>query len=171
MREVLIVDGYNIIGAWSQLAESKKESLELARDQLVGILTEFQSFTGMEVIVVFDAHLAAGARKQYQSGKVQVYFSKEDETADEMIERFVHEMEKRTSHIYVATSDLVEQQVTFGEGALRISARELEQRVIEARKSIRKEVDKLEKKRNTLGDQLNEEVAEIFEKWRRKDID
>lgn len=171
MREVLIVDGYNIIGAWSKLAQSKKDSLELARDQLVEILKEYQSFSGMQVIIVFDGHMTQGARKEYKTGNVQVFFSKEDETADEMIERLVYEMEKQASHIYVATSDRVEQQITFGEGALRISARELENRVKNAKKSIRNEVKKLENKRNRLGDHLDEEVAEIFEKWRRKDID
>jgi predicted RNA-binding protein with PIN domain len=171
MKEVLIVDGYNIIGAWRILNDLKKESLELSRDRLVGILEEYQKVTGMEVIVVFDAHMSPGPRKECRSGRVQVLFSKEEETADEMIERIVYEMEKQVSHIYVATSDLVEQQVTFGEGALRISARELEARVNEARKTIQLEMKKLERQRNTLGDHLDEKVAEIFEKWRRKDID
>lgn len=170
-QEVLIIDGYNIIGAWPWLDELKKESLEFAREQLLGVLKEFQGFTGMQVIVVFDGHLSPGARKEYQSGKVRVLFSKENETADELIERIVYEMEKQALHIYVATSDRMEQQITFGEGALRISAEELASRVAEVRKSIRGRIDSLEKKRNTLADQLGEEVAEIFEKWRRKDID
>lgn len=167
----MIVDGYNIIGSWPALVELKNESLELARDQLVGMLKEFQSFTGMQVIVVFDAHMSSGARKEYKVGNVQVVFSKEGETADERIERIVYEMEKRAAHIYVATSDQVEQQITFGEGALRISARELERRVKEARKSVRKAVRKLNPSRNTLADQLDGRIAEIFEKWRRKDTD
>ncbi|GAX89339.1 NYN domain-containing protein [Effusibacillus lacus] len=171
MKEVLIVDGYNIIGSWPQLVELKRESLELARDELIGILKEYQKFTGMQVILVFDAHLMQGARREYRPGQIRVLFTKEEETADELIERIVYEMEKQATHIYVATSDLVEQQITFGGGALRISARELEARIKEARKSIRKHVKRLENQRNTIGDQLDEKVAEIFEKWRRKDID
>jgi predicted RNA-binding protein with PIN domain len=187
MKEVLIVDGYNIIGAWPELSELKRESLELARDRLAEILKEFQRYTGMQVMIVFDGHLSAGVRDgndsrqtkdltvpsrkrktgKRKTAKFQILFSKYQETADELIERIVHEMEKQGAHIYVATSDLVEQQVTFGEGALRITANELRQRVQHAQKSIRREVKELEKKRNALGDHLDEKVAEIFEKWRR----
>lgn len=187
MKEVLIVDGYNIIGAWPELSELKRESLELARDRLAEILKEYQRYTGMHVMIVFDGHLSAGVHIGHdsrqtkglavrsgqgrsgkrKSAKFQILFSKYQETADELIERIVYEMEKQGAHIYVATSDLVEQQVTFGEGALRISANELQLQVQHARKSIRREVKELEKKRNALGDHLNERIAEIFEKWRR----
>lgn len=187
MKEVLIVDGYNIIGAWPELTELKRESLELARDQLAGILKEYQRYTGMQVIIVFDGHMSTGAsvgqgsrhtgtlpvppqnqqsrRRNY--AKFQILFSKKQETADELIERIVYDMEKQGAHIYVATSDLVEQQVTFGDGALRISANELAQHVKLAQKAIRQEVKEMEKRRNTLGDHLDKKVAEIFEKWRR----
>lgn len=186
MKEVLIVDGYNIIGAWPELSELKRESLELARDQLAEIMKEYQRYTGMQVIIVFDGHMAAGTGIGYGSPqtvgipvrpskrggkhknpKFQILFSRPQETADELIERIVYEMEKQGAHIYVATSDLVEQQVTFGEGALRIPARELQQRVKLAQKAIRQEVKEMDKKRTTIGDHLDEKVAEIFEKWRR----
>lgn len=167
MNEVLIVDGYNIIGAWKELNELKRESLELARDRLLSILKEYQRFTGVRVIVVFDAQFTTGPRKEIKGGKMQVLFSKPEETADELIERLVYDIEKVGAHIYVATSDRVEQQVTFGGGALRISARELEKKVRHARRVIREEVQRLNPQRNTLGDRLDENVAKIFEKWRR----
>lgn len=182
----MIVDGYNIIGAWPELIDLKRENLELARNRLVEILKEFQVYTGTQVILVFDGYLTAAPREntnpnlvkdlrlwiktsgQGKPKKLQVLFSKHQETADELIERIVYEMEKQGAHIYVATSDRVEQQITFGEGALRISANELSQRVKQVQTSIQHDVRELANKRNTLADQLDGKVAEIFEKWRRK---
>ena len=38
MKEYLIVDGYNIIGAWPELQALKEENLEYARARLIEIL-------------------------------------------------------------------------------------------------------------------------------------
>jgi len=47
----------------------------------------------------------------------------------------------RRVQIYVATSDFVEQHVTFGQGALRLPARELLIRIKEIRKEIRSKIE------------------------------
>ena len=39
MKEYLIVDGYNIIGAWPELQALKEENLEYARARLIEILS------------------------------------------------------------------------------------------------------------------------------------
>jgi predicted RNA-binding protein with PIN domain len=172
MKEVLIVDGYNIIGAWSSLVELKKENLELARERLIDILKEYKAFTGREVIVVFDAHQTGSLGTSEKIGGVRVIYTNQNETADEMIERLVYEAEKKKARIYVATSDYTEQQVTFGGGALRISANELQVLVKEAEKAIQEKIrDKTknqQSKRTTVSDVLAPDVALILEKWRRK---
>lgn len=170
LREILIVDGYNIIGDWPELRALKLERLEAARDQLVDDLKEYKAITGRDVIVVFDAHLARGNRSEEIIAGIKLVYTKELETADELIERlvFMFEREKVRQHIYVATSDYVEQQVTFGGGALRISARELRQDVIEAKKEIRERVKQIPTQHNRLDSYLSPEVREKFEKWRRK---
>jgi uncharacterized protein len=170
MREILIVDGYNIIGDWPELRERKAESLELARDQLLDDLKEYKAITGRDVIVVFDAYLTRGGQTEETIGGIKILYSKENETADELIERLVYgyEREKVRRHIYVATSDYVEQQVTFGGGAYRISARELRIDVQEAKKEIRERVRGIGPHRNRLDSHLSPEVREMFEKWRRK---
>ena len=38
MKEYLIVDGYNIIGAWPELQELKETNLEHARARLIEII-------------------------------------------------------------------------------------------------------------------------------------
>lgn len=65
IQEILIVDGYNIIGAWPELQRLKELSLEEARDRLIDIMAEYQSFSGMKVIVVFDAYYVPGLGKKY----------------------------------------------------------------------------------------------------------
>lgn len=61
--DILIVDGYNIIGAWPELRELRDVDLALARDRLVERMAEYQAFTGCKVIIVFDAHLVQGTTK------------------------------------------------------------------------------------------------------------
>jgi uncharacterized protein len=170
MREILIVDGYNIIGDWADLRRLKAENLEAARDQLIEDLKEYKAITGRDVIVVFDAHLSRGGQSEETISGIKLYYSKENETADELIERLVYEFEREKvrRHVFVATSDYVEQQVTFGGGAYRISARELRIDVQAAKKEIKERIAKIAPQRNRLDSHLSPEVREMFEKWRRK---
>ena len=107
------------------LASCGTIDLEDARDRLLEMLADYQGFTGMEVIVVFDAHQVPGTGIVLQSISADVVYTKEKETADDCIERLASELAMRSRDLYVATCDLVEQHVAFGKGALRISAREL----------------------------------------------
>ena len=89
MEELLIVDGYNMIGAWPQLIDIKKKELGRARDELLAILSEYQVYSGNKVIVVFDAHQVPGIGKKIKEYRIDIYYTKENETADELIERLV----------------------------------------------------------------------------------
>ena len=89
-------------------------------------MAEYKAHTGWRVIVVFDAHLVPGIEKRKRQHNVEVVFTRENETADERIEKLVSELGGRRVQIHVATSDLTEQWVIFAQGALRKSARELE---------------------------------------------
>ncbi|OEF96400.1 hypothetical protein BHF71_04410 [Vulcanibacillus modesticaldus] len=170
MEEILVVDGYNIIGAWPELRKLKKKGhLEEARDELLDWLTEYQTYSGRKVIVVFDAHQVPGIGRRYDDKRIIVYFTKENETADELIERLVKDLHHRKRQIYVATSDYTEQRVIFGQGALRISARELavEKEVME--KSIKRSVIKKNKKiKSNIFSSLDEEMLKLLEDWRRE---
>lgn len=69
-------------------------------------------------------------------------YTKSEETADERIEKLANELNSRTTQIYVATSDFTEQWAIFGQGALRISARELLEEVLDTERKIEKKVEK-----------------------------
>ncbi|KAA8756866.1 NYN domain-containing protein [Paenibacillus sp. UASWS1643] len=169
-RDVLLVDGYNMIGDWPELTKLAESGLEEARNRLLFRLADYQAFSGRRVIVVFDAYLVPGLGKSFTQSKVQIYFTKEKETADECIERLVRELSMRRRQIYVATSDMVEQHVIFGQGALRVSARELLIEVEQNEKELKKrlEEDQAKTTRNTLRGKLSPDVLKEFERWRRE---
>ena len=118
----LLVDGYNVIHAWPELAELAEVNFEAAREKLIDVLHDYQGYTNERVIVVFDAWKVIGGRgSREERENLVVVFTKEDETADRYIERRAMELTK--SHpVKVVTSDMVEQRLTSGSGALVYSA-------------------------------------------------
>ncbi|MFC5559538.1 NYN domain-containing protein [Ureibacillus thermophilus] len=167
MENILIVDGYNMIGAWKELRSLKDTNLEEARNRLVELLAEYQAVMGWRVIVVFDAYHVSGAERSYLQNSVEVIYTKKNETADERIEKLSNELKKRKVQIYVATSDMTEQNVIFGNGALRKSARELEIELEIIQSNISKKVETSQKERPKSRIPLSKEVELTFEKWRR----
>ena len=165
--DILLVDGYNIIGAWPELRELKNSDLAAARDRLVECMAEYQGYTGYRVIVVFDAQYVNGIERKYKNYKVDVFYTRENETADERIEKLAIELNNIRTQIYVATSDFTEQWAIFGQGALRKSARELFNEMQTIQKKIERNVKKTAERKPSSKITLTEEVAEIFEKWRR----
>ncbi|MFC5527995.1 NYN domain-containing protein [Cohnella yongneupensis] len=165
-EDVLLVDGYNIIGAWPELATLKYEKLENARDRLLELMADYQGFSGVTVIVVFDAyHVSGGTGSDFRHRKLRVVFTRERETADECIERLVGDWISVKRNVYVATSDLTEQHVAFGRGALRVTARELKLAVEQSRSDIQTTIRREPAtKRNTLDSVLNDDI------WRRLEL-
>ncbi|WP_433746222.1 NYN domain-containing protein [Falsibacillus pallidus] len=165
--DILLVDGYNIIGAWPELRELKKKDLSAARDRLIERLADYQGYTGYKVIVVFDAYYVKGIERKYRNYRIDVLFTREHETADERIEKMAIEMNNIKTQIHVATSDYTEQWAIFGQGALRKSARELLNEINAIDRKIEKKLEKDQQVRPSSKIPLSKEVAEIFEKWRR----
>ncbi|MEH6948782.1 NYN domain-containing protein [Bacillus sp. JJ634] len=164
---ILLVDGYNIIGAWPELRELKQRDLSAARDRLIELMAEYQAFMGYRVIIVFDAYYVQGVSRTFKNHKVEVIFTRENETADERIEKMAIELNNIKTQIQVATSDYTEQWVIFGQGALRKSARELLIEMEQVRGAIKKDVSKTTRKKPASKIPLSDKVAETFEKWRR----
>ena len=131
--EYLLVDGYNIIFAWDDLAAIAKEDMDLARSKLVNLMCNYRGLHRCEVILVFDAYRIKGNTGSVETvNNISVVYTKEAETADSYIERTTHELSKNY-RVQVATSDRMEQLIIIGNGAMRISA-----------DAFRKEVDRTE---------------------------
>lgn len=138
-REYLLVDGYNIIFAWEDLKELAKDNIEAARNKLMDVLCDYQGYRRMTLILVFDAYKVPGNPGEVQTyHNIHVVYTKEAETADQYIEKTVHDMAKE-HNVMVATSDGMEQVIILGQGARRISAKGLQAEIEEARKEMRTE--------------------------------
>lgn len=136
-EEYLLVDGYNIIFAWKELQELAKVNINSARDRLIDILSNYQGFYGMNLILVFDAYKVRGGQGSVQRyHNIDVVYTKEAETADRYIERTSHDLSKK-GNVTVATSDGMIQMIIWGAGARRISARELEVEIARTSQQIR----------------------------------
>ena len=121
----------------------------------------------MTLIVVFDAYKVKGNPGEiYQHSNIYVVYTKEAETADQYIEKVVHEI-GRKYHVTVVTSDGIEQIVTLGQGGTLISAREFRQEVEIVRQQIQNEIDgRRETSKNYLFHHLDEELASEMEEIR-----
>ncbi|PGT81277.1 NYN domain-containing protein [Bacillus sp. AFS040349] len=168
--DILLVDGYNIIGAWPELQNLKKNDLAGARDLLIEKMAEYQAYTGYRVIIVFDAHMVKGIEKKQKNYRVEVIFTRENETADERIEKLAISLSNIKTQVHVATSDFTEQWAIFGQGALRKSARELLNEMTSIEGRIKQKVKKIEDKRPSSKIAIPEDVLEKLEKWRRGDL-
>ena len=165
----LIVDGYNVIARLQSSALKNVLDLDAARGELLALLMEYRSFSGEYVILVYDAQRTDAAAVETEKGGVRIIYTYKNETADDRIERLVYDLRDVYKEITVATSDLLEQQVAFGGGALRISADELISRINRAKKVIRSQVrDQNRVSGQRIGDNIRQDVANILEKWRRQ---
>ena len=166
-KEYLLVDGYKIIFAWEDLKELAAVNIDGAREKLMDILCNYQGFKKSTLILVFDAYKVKGNPGSVETyHNIHVVYTKEAETADQYIEKTVHEI-GRKYRVTVATSDQLEQVIILGQGGQRMSARELLEDVIEVSHQIRETArQKSSSEKNYLFDHLDEETAARMERIR-----
>jgi predicted RNA-binding protein with PIN domain len=119
MARFLIVDAHSIIFAWPELRALHQRRMALAREALVQALTHYQDFSGVRVVAVFDGQ-GQRAADAGEPGGVQVIYSGQGETADDVIERLVARYGQE-HEITVATRDRLEAQTASTFGATCIS--------------------------------------------------
>lgn len=168
MNEYIVVDGYNVVYAWPELAELAEDSLEHARDKLLDMLANYAGFSGDRVVVVFDAHRVKGNMERHETvNGVHVFYTREDETADSLIEKLVGDMPK-DGNIRVVTFDWDEQRIVFGRGAYRMTPRELLTRVLKTGRDSQERLARKDYTESYLENRLAGDIRHVFEQWRRK---
>lgn len=129
----LIVDGHSIIFAWPELRELQARRSSLAREALLKRLRNYQDWTGVRVVAVFD-----GKGKKVDAAsdptEVQVFYSRKGQSADSIIERLASKYGKRFG-LTVATSDLMEAKTIHACGAEWISPNGLRELLASARRA------------------------------------
>ena len=137
-QSAIIVDGYNVIFAWEELAEQAKHDLDAARRRLCDILSSFAGFKKCYLVLVFDGWKVKGNPGEKEAfHNIQVVYTKENQTADAYIEALADQI-GRNYAVRVATSDALVQISSLRSGVLRMSARELKLEVEETRKEMQK---------------------------------
>ncbi|MBR6473618.1 MAG: TetM/TetW/TetO/TetS family tetracycline resistance ribosomal protection protein [Firmicutes bacterium] len=136
-RTYLIIDGYNLLFAWDEFRELREANIDGARESLIEVLQNYQGFTGSGMTLVFDGYrLKGNAGETVKYGDLEVVYTGEGLTADRYIEKFIYE-NGRKYDVTVVTSDRMVQMSAMGDGAGRMSARDLYLDVTGASEEIR----------------------------------
>jgi ribosomal protection tetracycline resistance protein len=156
---LLIVDGYNVIYAWNSLRALAQVNLDSARDALIEKLSAYHGASGIPMLLVFDGYRVRGnTGTALEQGEIDVVYTREDQTADAYIEKKVHEV-GHTLHVFVASSDGLVQTIVLGEGAARVTAKELETMIQSAQNALAgKTAEFSSKSFSKLKDRLPEEM-------------
>ena len=141
-RKAIIVDGYNIIFAWEDLAALAKDDLEAARKKLCDMLSNYAGFKKCYLVVVFDGWKVKGNMgEKTQHHNIQIVYTREGETGDAYIEALIAKIGSNYA-VRVATSDALVQLSSFRTGVLRMSARELREELDLANREMRQHFQK-----------------------------
>jgi uncharacterized protein len=174
---LMLVDGYNVIGAWSQLKSLRDRlGLEPARAGLIETMTNFSAYQGYKTVLVFDAYnIDTPGVSEKITKNLKLYYTAYRQTADTYIEKecgkYHRDPLRHLKRVIVVTSDHAQSLTTTGFGAECISAIALEQEVELAFKSLQrgqKAVKSSHKQRlgNLIDDQARAKLAKL-----RQDLD
>ena len=142
-KQLVIIDGYNVIHAWDRLKKIAKINLEEARKNLIDLLENYIAYTKTEVVLVFDAYLVKeGKGSDYQKDGLRVVFTKQDQTADTYIEIMMRELGPDYS-IRMVTADRLLQNSAVLSGILRVTPKEFEDEITAVGNEITEFVKKL----------------------------
>jgi len=167
--DLLVVDGYNVMGAtprYAHLIDEKTNPRELDTDPFVrareALVSDVAAFAqgSYEAVIVFDgAGNLSPERPEVRTAGVRLVFSQTGESADEVIERLVTQARQAGRPVSLVTSDNTVRATAGGTapGVTRLSSSLLvhEIEVVDA------EVERAREERThqhlTLGDRLSED--------------
>ncbi|MCR5625247.1 MAG: NYN domain-containing protein [Lachnospiraceae bacterium] len=139
-KNILLVDGYNVIHAWKDLSDLANENLDAARGKLMDTLCEFAAYRDYELILVFDAYRVKGNLGEMSMyNNIHLVYTKEAQTADEYIAKAAIELGDK-NRVTVATSDALIQLIIRGNNCLLMSSNDLLENVNKAKEQIREQL-------------------------------
>jgi predicted RNA-binding protein with PIN domain len=117
----ILVDGYSLLHGWPELAPGRPRHSAAARDELVQRLTLYQDAAGTPITIFFDG---AGARSGNAAAssrpELEVLYSRNGQTADQMIERAAHRFSPY-GEVLAVTDDYAERDTVIALGGLASS--------------------------------------------------
>lgn len=164
MKQYLILDGYNIIGALKRYAARSTGGLDESRELLINDTLKAAGWTGKQIIIVYDASRSPekGRTELRAGGAVRVVYSAPRESADDVIERLVRTGDGSYT---VCTADFALQRTILAAGAARSTPREFEE-LLDELPALTRAPDAPFRAR--VSDRLSPEVLRSLEKLRRE---
>ncbi|MCL5069463.1 MAG: NYN domain-containing protein [Actinobacteria bacterium] len=169
-KDLIIVDGYNFIFNCNKAKKISRDNLAYLRDRLISDLSQYKSYKGCGIIVVFDAKKGRNnnkGREFYE--QIEIIYSVSGETADAIVEKLVHE-KSDFKNIYVITSDYMQQKVVFKNNIYRKSIREFTIELNDFKKKLREKIaensSESSKSFYSVGKRLDKNTKEKFDKLR-----
>jgi len=127
----IIIDGYNLIRQWPELAMLDRADLEAGREALIAELSAYRRAKGHQITVVFDGRERGGlSERSEQARGIAVRYSRHGETADEVIARLAVGSGQGAA---IVSSDHAVQAAARRHGAAPISSPEFIARLDAAR--------------------------------------
>lgn len=114
----ILVDGYSLLHNWQELAPGKPRYSAVARSELVRHLTRYHDASGVPITVFFDgASGLASADEPPSTPEMEILYSQQGQTADQMIERAATRL-LEYGDVLVVTDDFAERDTVSSAGAL-----------------------------------------------------
>lgn len=116
----ILVDGYSLLHNWPELAPGKPRYSADARDELIRILTLYRDATTIPITIVFDGAGKTAATAFPSTPEMEILFSRNGQTADQIIERVAFRLAP-FGEVLVVTDDFKERDTVFYQGGLASS--------------------------------------------------
>lgn len=166
MKELLLIDGYNLLHQAEELFRREEDTLEEGRHRLIQRIQNYAGYGERPVVLVFDG--AARIQEHAELHRnLEVVYTRREETADTYIERLAAVLARQGVRVTVVTSDYEEQKSIFGSGAIRQSSREFLRVLQDSKRSERAHYRDRGEQKNRLDRGLDERIRGVLEALRK----
>ena len=117
----ILVDGYSLLHSWPGLAPSRARHSAAARDELIQRLALYQDAIGTPITIFFDGIGAPnGTPSPISTPELEVIYSRDGRTADDLIERAAHRFAPY-GEVLAVTDDIAERETVINLGGMASS--------------------------------------------------
>lgn len=114
----ILIDGYSLLHDWPELAAGQPRHSAAARDALIQTLTHYQDAIGTPITIFFDGGGApANTPKAHSTRQLEVLYSRNGQTADDMIERAAYRFQDY-GEVLAVTNDNAERNIVIHMGGM-----------------------------------------------------
>ena len=146
----ILVDGYSLLHAWRELVPSEPRHSARAREALIRVLTQYADSVGTPITLFFDGTGAPkGLPKTDSPDSLEIVFSRDSKTADDLIERTAYRL-KPYGEALAVTNDYAERDTVISMGGLAQSCEDFVndiERVLNERNNFLKQYNRREANR------------------------